>query len=104
MDRGSRRTAERALAALDIYNDGRPSRTFLDPIGPAIYQTEPVWRTAIVCLRCSYVALIVTLPRKPALTWACSRCGWTTPLRPPAEVLEVPVPDHPRRATMRRSH
>jgi hypothetical protein len=102
MDRKARREAERLLAAVEHATG--PARTFLDLEGPAIYQTEPSWRTAIVCVRCSYVALVVSLPRKPHLVWTCPRCEWMTSLRPPADVLEVPEPAHPRLATMRRSH
>lgn len=101
MDRRTRRELERAIGALET-DAGGPSRQYLDTIGPAIYQTEPVWRTVVACLRCFYLGLIITLPRKPELAWTCSQCGLVTLLRPPLPVLMVPEPAHPRLSTMGR--
>jgi len=71
------------------------ARQYQDRIGPAIYQVEPTWRTVVLCLRCGFVGLILSIPRR-ATTWMCGQCGWSTPLSPPREVLEVPEPLHPR--------
>jgi hypothetical protein len=97
MDRGSRRRLAEYVERLE--GEGT-ARTFLDTVGPAIYQVEPVWRTAVLCLRCGFVGLILSIPRR-ATNWTCGQCAWTTPLRPPGEVLEVPEPVHPRWAGRR---
>lgn len=103
MDRHARRILEAAArGALEEASPTGSSRVYFDEIGPAVYQTEPQWRTAILCLRCGFVALVISLPRKRLLTWECSKCGWVVPLAPPAAVLEVPDPAHPRMGTMGR--
>lgn len=103
MDRRARKVLEAAAkGALEEASPTGASRIYFDEIGPAVYQTEPTWRTAILCLRCSHVALVISLPRKRRLTWTCSQCGWVVPLAPPGAVLEVPDPRHPRMSTMGR--
>lgn len=95
MDRGARRILEAAVDSLAAGTPAGQSRVYFDLIGPAVYQTEPAWRTAVLCLRCAHVGLIISIPRKPRLTWTCSQCGWVAPLEPPRAVLDTPDPRHP---------
>lgn len=74
---------ERALEALAEPN----AKRYRDTFGPAIYQVEPTWATAILCQRCQYVAIIPRLPRRPIFTHECSSCGAVIRLAPPLEVL-----------------
>lgn len=74
---------ERALGELG------GGKHYPDRLGPAIYQVEPSWATAILCRRCQYVAIIPRLPRKHLFSHQCSSCGASITLAPPAEVLDA---------------
>jgi len=91
MDRSTRYSLERYVAQLP--DDG--VRRYFDQAGPAVYELEPVPRTAILCQRCQYVGLILSIPTR-ATTWRCSGCDTPWILIPPREVLEHPLPAHPR--------
>lgn len=75
-----------------LAGDGR---VYLDLSGPAVYQLEPSWRTAVLCQACRYIGLVMSIPRRP-ITWRCPRCGDRVALAPPLEVLAAPAPAHPR--------
>jgi hypothetical protein len=92
MDRSARYTLEAYLEQLP--SDG--ARRVLDRTGPAIYELEPIPRTAILCTACHYVGLVMSIPRRSSLVWRCTSCGTPWILMPPAEVLELPEPAHPR--------
>lgn len=83
-NRRARFELERQLA--DALPDQGATR-YWDRLGTAMYQVEPNWLTAIVCLSCLFVAIIPTLPKSLAFTYECSRCGQRIPLEPPTEVL-----------------
>jgi hypothetical protein len=101
MDRSARFTLEAYLEQLPA--DGSVRRV-LDRAGPAIYELEPIPRTAILCANCHYVGLILSIPRVSSLVWRCTSCDTPWILMPPADVLELPEPVHPRlnRAQRRR--
>lgn len=75
--------------ALGEFDDGKRYR---DRIGPAIYQLEPQWATAILCTACLYVAIIPRLPRLMTFVHTCSQCGARIRLAPPAEVFSATPP------------
>lgn len=81
MDRRSSYALEAAAAALP---DGK---RYLDRAGPAIYQTEPVLASVILCFHCRYVMLVPSVPRSIRFVHPCSSCGSLIPLEPPFEVL-----------------
>jgi hypothetical protein len=93
VDRSARHALETFLEQLPA---DRSVRRVLDRVGPAIYELEPVPRTAILCAHCHYVGLILSVPVKSSLTWRCSSCDTPWILMPPAEVLDLPAPAHPR--------
>jgi hypothetical protein len=66
-----------------------------DPIGPAVYQLEPTWATAILCPHCEFVSLVPSLPRLLELTHWCPACSKPVLLRPPADVLAAGPPSSP---------
>lgn len=77
---------ERALGEL---GDGK---RYPDRIGPAMYQVEPSWATAILCAACQYVAIVPRLPRRHLFTHECTSCGARITLAPPAEVMDAAPP------------
>ena len=77
---------ERALGEIDI------GKRYRDTVGPAIYQVEPTWATAILCARCGFVALIPTLPRTLSFVHRCSSCGQAIRLAPPLDVIAAGPP------------
>lgn len=77
---------ERAMGELDI------GKRYPDTLGPAIYQVEPSWATAILCTACQYVAIIPSLPRLFTFVHECSSCGARIRLAPPAEVIGAGPP------------
>lgn len=79
----------KALRELRAKLDGGgldEGRRVLDLSATAIYQLEPTWATAIVCVGCHYVALVPKLPVR-SLMWTCSQCRRSQRLDPPIEVL-----------------
>jgi hypothetical protein len=84
------RKAERELRA---YLDGLGSDAQIvrDLEGPAVYQLAPTWATAILCVHCRYIGLVMSLPRRP-LTWSCSRCDRSVRQVPPLQVLVARSP------------
>lgn len=74
---------ERALGELE------GGKRYRDRLGPAVYQLEPTWATAILCPACRYVAIIPRLPRKRLFAHECSSCQARITLAPPAEVFDV---------------
>jgi hypothetical protein len=77
--------SDEATRALDALGGG--DRVVRDRRGPAVYRLSPLpAMTAVLCLACSYVGLVPSIPRVPALLWTCSRCGRTVALEPPPAV------------------
>lgn len=82
-DRRARLELERQLGEAEIEAGTR----YWDKLGTAIYQVEPAWLTAIVCIRCLYISIIPTLPKSLRFAYECARCGQRIQLEPPSEVL-----------------
>lgn len=83
--RDIRKLLEARAAALEDEDGG--TVTF-DPAGPALYRyggkSSPL--TIVACFPCQHVALVTSIPARPAIVWTCP-AGHHYRLEPPLDVL-----------------